>query len=91
VRVVVSRTTAGVPGCPKYERSGPSSTSSNYGCAVNSNFAAMTADPNDLVLGQAGSVTGDDTQSSKAIKVYREAKPTGTRGLDQVNTRGRNN
>ena len=92
VRVIVSRTSASVPGCPKYDRvSGPSSTSPNYGCAVNSNLAAMIADPNDLVLGQAGSVTGDDTQSSKAIRVYRENKPTGTRGLDQVNTRGRGN
>ncbi|MFL6846362.1 MAG: CpaD family pilus assembly lipoprotein [Allosphingosinicella sp.] len=92
VRVIVSRTTASVPGCPNFEgRDGPSSTSRNYGCGVNSNFAAMVADPNDLVLGQAGSVTGDDTQSTKAIRVYREAKPTGVRGLETIHTNGGNN
>jgi pilus assembly protein CpaD len=92
VRVIVSRSTAGVPGCPNHEKErGPSSLSSNYGCAINSNLAAMIADPNDLVLGQAGSVTGDATTASKAIKVYREAKPTGTEGLDEINTRGRGN
>lgn len=89
VRVIVSRTTATVPGCPNYERErGPSSTSSNYGCAMNSNLAAMVADPNDLVLGQVGSVTGDAHTSSKAIRVYRQTAPTGTKGLSEVNTRG---
>ncbi|HYJ81815.1 MAG TPA: CpaD family pilus assembly lipoprotein [Allosphingosinicella sp.] len=89
VRVIVSRTTASVPNCPNYdEQRGPSSTSSNYGCSVNSNLAAMIADPNDLVLGQAGSVYGDANTSSKAIRVYRQTAPTGTKGLTQVNTRG---
>jgi pilus assembly protein CpaD len=89
VRVIVSRTTASVPNCPNYEKDrGPSSTSSNYGCAVNSNLAAMIADPNDLVLGQAGSVTGDASTSSKAIRVYRQTAPTGTKGLSDVSTRG---
>ncbi|HEX8511741.1 MAG TPA: CpaD family pilus assembly lipoprotein [Allosphingosinicella sp.] len=87
VRVIVSRTTASVPGCPNYEKErGPSSTSSNYGCAMNSNLAAMIADPNDLVLGQVGSVTGDAHTSSKAIRVYRQTAPTGTKGLTDVST-----
>lgn len=90
VRVIVSRSTAHVPGCPDWsEPGGPSSTSSNYGCAVNSNLAAMVADPSDLVLGQAGSGTNGDT-ASKAIKVYREATPTGTKGLTQIKTGGNN-
>lgn len=89
VRVVVSRSTASVPGCPNWTpRRGPSSTSSNYGCALNSNLAAMVADPNDLVLGQSGSVTGDANTSSKAIRVYRQTAPTGTKGLSDVSTRG---
>ncbi|MET1112832.1 MAG: CpaD family pilus assembly lipoprotein [Allosphingosinicella sp.] len=89
VRVIVSRTTASVPNCPNYDRErGPSSTSSNYGCAVNSNLAAMIADPNDLVLGQHGSVVTDAHTSSKAIRFYRQSQPTGTKGLTEVNTRG---
>lgn len=89
VRVIVSRTTASVPSCPNYERDrGPSSTSSNYGCGVNSNLAAMIADPNDLVLGQHGSVFNDAHTSSKAIRYYRHSQPTGTRGLTDVSTRG---
>ncbi|HEU0097405.1 MAG TPA: CpaD family pilus assembly lipoprotein [Allosphingosinicella sp.] len=89
VRVIVSRTTASVPNCPNYERDrGPSSTSSNYGCALNTNLAAMIADPNDLVLGQVGSVVTDPHTSSKAIRFYRQTQPTGTKGLTEVNTRG---
>ena len=85
VRVIVSRSIAVVPGCPNYDHSGPSGTSPNYGCAVNSNWAAMVADPSDLVLGQAGSGTADATASNKAIKVYRDTPPTGTK-LTLLNT-----
>ncbi|HYI39019.1 MAG TPA: CpaD family pilus assembly lipoprotein [Allosphingosinicella sp.] len=89
VRVIVSRTTASVPNCPNYDSvRGPSATSSNYGCAVNSNLAAMIADPNDLVLGQVGSVYGDANTSTKAIRVWRQTEPTGSRGLDNVTTKG---
>ncbi len=89
VRVIVSRSIAYVPNCPNWAaRRGPSSTSSNYGCAINSNLAAMIADPNDLVLGQSGSVTGDANTSSKAIRVYRQTAPSGTKGLSDVSTRG---
>jgi pilus assembly protein CpaD len=89
VRVIVSRTTASVPNCPNYDKErGPSSTSSNYGCSVNSNLAAMIADPNDLVLGQVGSVYGDANTSTKAIRVWRQTEPTGARGLSNVSTKG---
>jgi pilus assembly protein CpaD len=92
VRVVVSRTTASVPNCPNFDKErGPSSTSSNYGCAVNSNLAAMIADPNHLVLGQVGSVTGDSSTSTKAIRVWRQTEPTGAKGLTNVSTSGRGN
>jgi pilus assembly protein CpaD len=92
VRVIVSRSTASVPGCPNggtYSR--PSTTSSNYGCSINSNWAAMVANPTDLVLGQAGAVGASSDAGTKAIKVYREAKPTGTKGLTEVSTTGRGN
>ena len=91
VRVVVSRTTAFVPECPRSDHyRGPSSTSPNYGCAVNSNWAAMVANPSDLVLGQVGAVGADGEAGTKAIRVYRQAAPTGTKGLNQTNTRGGN-
>ncbi|QNA84767.1 pilus assembly protein CpaD [Sphingomonas sp. So64.6b] len=77
VRVVVSRMKAVVPGCPDFSRvSQPefeSNTSSNQGCGINSNLAAMTANPGDLVRGQPGSGVTDPAQSTKAIEVYRKA------------------
>jgi pilus assembly protein CpaD len=91
LRVIVSRSEASVPGCPNWERtSGPGATSANFGCAVNSNLAAMIADPNDLVLGQTGSATGDAAISAKAIGAYRRAPPTGSEGLKAVSAKGGN-
>ena len=91
VRVIVSRSTASVPGCPIWEDElvgAPERTSTNYGCATNSNLAAMVADPNDLVLGQAGAIRGDAATASKAIRQYRTAPPTGAAGLQDVTTKG---
>ncbi len=86
-RVVVSRSEAFVPGCPNWSDSGQVgdliSTSPNYGCASNSNLAAMIADPNDLVLGQSDSGNRRAPTAAKAIKHYRDATPTGAKGLDK--------
>ena len=90
VRVVVARSVAYVPDCPNGGQNGPSSTSPNYGCSVNSNWAAMVANPSDLVLGQGGAAGGNTDTGTKAIKVYREAAPTGTKGLSATSTRGGN-
>jgi pilus assembly protein CpaD len=95
VRVVVSRSVAFVPECPNWEDAADIgariSTSTNYGCAVNSNIAAMVADPNDLVLGQVGSNRGDMIAGSKAIKSYRDAAPTGAGGaLKEASSKGGN-
>lgn len=83
-RVVVSRTTARVPGCPDFSRSGQdefeASTTSNYGCATQANLAAMVADPLDLVRGQPGTDTFDAKTSGRAIDTYRKAVPTGAGG-----------
>jgi pilus assembly protein CpaD len=91
-RVIVSRTVANVPGCPNWhgsDRAGATIlTSSNYGCSVNSNLAAMVADPNDLVLGQSGSAAGDPDAAAKAVRQYRTAPPTGAQGLPQTKTGG---
>lgn len=85
VRVIVSRMTASVPGCPDWSRAAQpeleSATTSNYGCATNSNLAAMVARPEDLVRGQPGAETSDPATSYKAIDTLRKAPPTGAGGL----------
>ena len=91
IRVVASRSTASVPGCPLWSNNGmasTSATSTNYGCATNSNLAAMIANPSDLVLGQDGSGSGSATTATRAIRTYREVQPTGRQGLPQNETRG---
>lgn len=79
VRVVISRVRATVPGCPDFSRTRQpefeSNTSSNQGCAINSNLAAMVANPIDLVVGQNGGETTDAFTASKAINNYRKAAP----------------
>ena len=84
VRIVVSRMKATVPGCPDFSRvSQPefnSNTSSNQGCSVNSNLAAMIARPQDLVLGQVGAAATDPAAATKAIDAFRKATPSGGGG-----------
>lgn len=89
VRVIASRATASVPNCPNWNDPSlaPSTnTSANYGCAVNSNLAAMVADPNDLVRGRQGSVNGSGNTATRAVRVYRERQPTGTQPLPETST-----
>jgi len=91
VRVIVSRATASVPGCPIWEDEpvgAPERTASNYGCATNSNLASMIADPNDLVLGQEGNEVRDNVQGAKAVKLYRDRAPTGAGSLKSEKTGG---
>ncbi|QNE31730.1 pilus assembly protein CpaD [Sphingomonas sp. NBWT7] len=84
VRVVVSRARASVPGCPDYSRMYQPDynqhTSSNHGCATNSNLASMVASPTDLVRGEPGSGVADAAVSTKAIQSFRNAVPTGAGG-----------
>lgn len=88
VRVIVSRSTASVPGCPdwrsKQESDLVGGTSSNYGCAVNGNLAAMVANPQDLVLGQPGAVSRAPTAGTKAIKTYQDKANTGAGDLKSL-------
>ena len=94
VRVVVSRAKATVPGCPDWSRQSDvnfgSHNASNYGCAVNGNLAAMVADPRDLVLGRDAGGASDASTSGKAIKSYRDRKPTGEAGLKTESSKGGN-
>lgn len=93
IRVVASRSSASVPDCPTWAASSngiapPQDTSSNFGCAINSNLAAMIANPEDLVQGRSGSGTGGAATAGRAIRSYRELPPTGRQGLPQTTTTG---
>ena len=91
-RVVLTRSTASVPGCPdwsaKSDMNYNNATSPNHGCATNSNLAAMVANPQDLLEGQRGTGETVIMSSSKAINSYREQAPTGTKGLAENATGG---
>jgi len=91
VRVVVSRTRASVPNCPNWSvPSQPNlenASMSNFGCSVNANLAAMVANPEDLVHGREGTGLGDARTATKAVESYRNATPTGTKGLQELNTK----
>ena len=89
VRVVARRSTANVPGCPEWSDPGidsPVRTGTNYGCAINSNLAAMIANPDDLVHGRAGSGVGAAITAGRAVRVYRESRPTGSQPLPANST-----
>ncbi len=91
-RIVVTRSRASVPGCPDW--GGRSTTNFNngtndgFGCAVNSNIAAMVADPEHLIHGAKGTGETVIMTSNKAIATYREKKPTGQGGLTTNATSG---
>jgi pilus assembly protein CpaD len=93
VRVVVARTSATVPGCPNWSKAATptfdNAQMSNFGCGVNSNFAAMVANPQDLVSGREGNGVGDTMTASKAVEQYRKAVPTGQQGLKDISTKGK--
>lgn len=80
-RVVIVRSKASVPGCPDWSSKNDfnpnNGLSSNFGCATNSNLAAMVANPEDLLHGAESTGVTVSMSSNKAIDAYREAKPTG--------------
>jgi pilus assembly protein CpaD len=91
VRVVVSRRRAEVPHCPNWSL--PSQPNydnrnmSNFGCAVNTNIAAMVANPEDLIHGREGLGVGDVNTGAKAVLFYRSAPPSGAQGLKDISTK----
>ena len=93
-RIVITRSTATVPGCPDWSARSDSNlrnaASSNYGCATNGNLAAMVADPEHLLKGANSAGRTVVMSGNKAIESYREAKPTGESGLKQNSTQGGN-
>lgn len=91
IRVVASRASAHVDGCPSYTNPGidsPTRTDSNYGCATNSNLAAMIANPDDLVHGQEGVGRESAQTATRAVGSYRARVPTGSQPLPSTTTRG---
>jgi len=90
VRIVASRAAAHVEGCPSYTNQGidsPVRTDSNYGCATNSNLAAMIADPDDLVRGREGNGSESAQVAGRAVGSYRTRVPTGSQPLPAATTR----
>ncbi|MEP3420505.1 MAG: CpaD family pilus assembly protein [Erythrobacter sp.] len=87
-RVVITRSSASVPGCPDWSAKSDSNywnaTSPGYGCAVNSNLAAMVANPEDLLEGQSGTGETVVATGTRAIQTYRETAPTGAGGLQNA-------
>ena len=92
VRVVVARRRASVPGCPNWSQpSQPdwdNKTMANFGCSVNSNLAAMVANPEDLVRGRDSAPVTDAVSAVRAIDMYRKQVPTGQGGLKDASTKG---
>lgn len=90
-RVVMSRATASVPGCPDWsgrsDANFTNGTSRNYGCAISSNLAAMVANKEDLIHGQDGRGNTVVLTNTKAIDAYRTKAPTGAQALKQTSTK----
>jgi pilus assembly protein CpaD len=74
IRVVVTRSRASVPSCPDWstthENNYNGGNHSNYGCATNSNLAAIIADPEDLVRGRE-SRRLDRNSGKAAVNIYK--------------------
>jgi pilus assembly protein CpaD len=92
VRIVVSRRRAVVPGCPNWSVASQPNydnrSMSNFGCGVNSNIAAMIANPEDLIHGRESATTGDVDTASRAVILYRSTPPSGSQGLPSTSTKG---
>ncbi|HEY6817162.1 MAG TPA: CpaD family pilus assembly protein [Croceibacterium sp.] len=91
IRIVVSRSIASVPNCPNWDDQQASNfenaTTDGYGCAVNSNLAAMIADPEHLLHGAEGTGETVVMSSTKAIQSYRE-QAAGSDDVAAVSSQG---
>ena len=84
IRVVVSRSRAYVPGCPdwsgRYGANYNNATNDGYGCAINSNIAAMIADPEHLLKGADQNETNSVVSSREAVDSYNSQVSIGSNG-----------
>ena len=75
IRVVITRSSAHVPGCPSW--SGQTSTNwtngthDGFGCSINGNMAAMIANPEHLIKGEEADDETYVSNRNKAINTYR--------------------
>lgn len=80
LRVTVRRASAHVSHCPDWSGNAASNpadaTSTNYGCATNSNLAAMVANPEDLLHGATATGHTEPMSAEKAISAWRAAPPS---------------
>ncbi|WP_245843773.1 CpaD family pilus assembly protein [Sphingomonas spermidinifaciens] len=90
VRVVVSRMSAAVPGCPDqsrtYQPNFGAHTSSDFGCGINRNLAAMIAQPEDLVRGRSTDGVTDPMTASKPIDALRKSPTAVGQALQATRT-----
>lgn len=88
LRVALTRSSAHVPGCPDWRDHSAGQldnrTSNNYGCAINSNMAAMIADPQDLLRGRDDTGSTQVMTSNGAIRTWRERQPGVAKELPRV-------
>jgi pilus assembly protein CpaD len=95
VRVIVSRQRAWVPHCPNWdvpsEPNFDNRNMSNFGCSVNSNIAAMIANPEDLIHGREATGIDNVNDATRAIQYYRSTPPSGSKGLQSVSTKSGGN
>ena len=86
VRVVLSRSSASVPSCPDWSKKSEANYTggnhTNYGCATNSNLAAMIADPADL-LGTRRADPIDTLRRTEVLSKYRAGQSTATERTEQ--------
>ena len=91
-RVVVTRSVASVPNCPDwsddYDGNFANATSRNFGCATNSNYAAMVANPEDLIRGQTSEGSSAVSGSNRAIEAYRSGNAPPSGGATPSTTAG---
>ena len=91
VRVVVIRASASVPHCPDWSGNSAANpanaTSTNFGCAVNSNLAAMMADPDHLLKGATATGQTRAMSAEKAIASWRAAVPAAPGTAKDTSTR----
>jgi pilus assembly protein CpaD len=83
-RVIITRAKAAVPNCPDWSAQSDvnlkNALSSNYGCATNGNLAAMVANPDHLLKGDASVGSTVVMSSTKAIDIFRQVSPSGGGG-----------